>query len=158
VTDLPPELLRKGRFDEIFFVDLPGKRTRKQIFAVHVKKRGHALHANHLNELADLTDGFSGAEIEACVSEGLYNWANQGLTTQSLPPFGPAHIIEAIKATRPLSVLMSEKINELRAWAATRTRPAAGDESEDEDSPQSPGTPTTPSMGSPRRPLPERKP
>jgi len=158
VTDLPPELLRKGRFDEIFFVDLPEKRTRKQIFGVHVNKRGHSLHANHLNELAELTEGFSGAEIEACVSEGLYNWANEGLTTQSLPPFGPAHIIEAIKVTRPLSALMSEKIDALRAWAATRTRPAAGDESEGEDAPQSPQAPSSVSMGSPRRPLPERKP
>lgn len=158
VTDLPPELLRKGRFDEIFFVDLPDKRTRKQIFAVHVNKRGHTLHADHLGELADLTEGFSGAEIEACVSEGLYNWANQGLMTQSLPPFGPAHIIEAIKATRPLSVLMSEKINELRAWAATRTRPAAGDESEEEHASQSPEPPLSTSIGSPRRPLPESKP
>jgi hypothetical protein len=158
VSDLPPELLRKGRFDEIFFVDLPDRNTRSKIFGIHIAKRGHSIPHAQLAILADQTEGFSGAEIEACVSEGLYNWANEGMTTQSLLPFGPAHITEAIKATRPLSVLMSEKINELRAWAATRTRPAAGDESEGEDAPQSPVTPSSTSMGSPRRPLPERKP
>ena len=149
VTDLPPELLRKGRFDEIFFVDLPDERTRKKIFAIHINKRGHSIRTEQLEGLAELTEGFSGAEIESCVSEGLYNWANEGMQSQSLPPFGPEHILEAIKVTRPLSVLMSEKINDLRNWAATRTRPAAGEESEGENS-----NADSPSTGSARRPLP----
>lgn len=153
VTDLPPELLRKGRFDEIFFVDLPDKTTRKKIFAIHISKRGHTIGSDQLERLAELTEGFSGAEIESCVSEGLYNWANEGMESQSLPPFGPEHILAAIKVTRPLSVLMSEKINDLRSWASTRARPAAGGESEGEDLHQD-----YPSMGAPRRPLPGKQP
>ena len=153
VTELPPELLRKGRFDEIFFVDLPDKRIRAKIFYIHVAKRGHSLPSEDYVRLAELTDGFSGAEIESCVGEGLYNWANEGVTKQSLIQFESAHIIEAIKSTRPLSVLMSEKLSALRDWASTRTRPAAGDESEDSDVSASNAS-TRPF----RRPLPQRKP
>ena len=149
VTELPPELLRKGRFDEIFFVDLPDERTRAKIFSIHITKRGYSMRPEQLDELAELTEGFSGAEIESCVSEGLYNWAHEGMASQSLRPFGPEHIIAAIKVARVLSVLMSEKIAALRSWAATRARPAAGGESEGENS-----NADSPSTGSARRPLP----
>ena len=153
VTDLPPELLRKGRFDEIFFVDLPDKRTRAKIFTIHISKRGHSLPSEDAARLAEMTDGFSGAEIEACVSEGLYNWANEGVSKQSLTEFEARHIIEAIKATRPLSILMSEKLAALRDWASTRTRPAAGDESDGDYETASNGL-----SGQFKRPLPQRKP
>jgi hypothetical protein len=149
VTELPPELLRKGRFDEIFFVDLPDERTRAKIFSIHITKRGYSMRPEQLDELAQLTEGFSGAEIESCVSEGLYNWAHEGMASQSLRPFGPEHIIAAIKVARVLSVLMSEKIAALRSWAATRARPAAGEESEGENS-----NADSPSTGSARRPFP----
>jgi AAA+ superfamily predicted ATPase len=128
VTDLPPELLRKGRFDEIFFVDLPDQAARAKIYDIHTRKRGHPLTSVVLQELAAATYGFSGAEIESSVSEALYNWAyerEQGLTDVK---FETRHILQAIKETRPLSVLMSEKIKELREWSRTRARPAAAPE------------------------------
>jgi len=126
VLNLPPELLRKGRFDEIFFVDLPDEATRASIFDIHCRRRGHNLNQADLIQLAAGTDGFSGAEIESCVSEGLYNWAEEGMKGNSFGKFGPSHIQTAIDETRPLSVLMGESIHALRKWAADRARPAAG--------------------------------
>ena len=126
VLNLPPELLRKGRFDEIFFVDLPDEETRANIFDIHCRRRGHNLNQTDLKALAEVTDGFSGAEIESCVSEGLYNWAEEGMKNSSFGKFGPSHIQTAIKETRPLSVLMGESIQSLRAWATDRARPASG--------------------------------
>ena len=126
VLNLPPELLRKGRFDEIFFVDLPDEETRANIFDIHCRRRGHNLNQTDLKSLAEVTDGFSGAEIESCVSEGLYNWAEEGMKNSSFGKFGPSHIQTAIKETRPLSVLMGESIQSLRAWAKDRARPASG--------------------------------
>ena len=126
VLNLPPELLRKGRFDEIFFVDLPDEATRANIFDIHCRRRGHNLNQTDLTALAEATDGFSGAEIESCVSEGLYNWAEEGMKGNSFGKFGPSHIQTAIKETRPLSVLMGESIHALRKWAADRARPASG--------------------------------
>jgi len=125
VLNLPPELLRKGRFDEIFFVDLPNAETRANIFDIHCRRRSHNLSQSELIQLADATDGFSGAEIESCVSEGLYNWAEESMKRNSFGKFGPAHIQAAIKETRPLSVLMGESIQSLRAWAKHRARPAS---------------------------------
>ena len=126
VLNLPPELLRKGRFDEIFFVDLPDETTRAQIFDIHARRRGHSLSQTELNQLAKATDGFSGAEIESCVSEGLYNWAEEGMNSNTFGKFGAQHIQTAIRDSRPLSVLMGESIHALRKWAADRARPAAG--------------------------------
>ncbi len=126
VLNLPPELLRKGRFDEIFFVDLPDEATRAQIFDIHARRRGHSLSQTELTQLAKATDGFSGAEIESCVSEGLYNWAEEGMNSNTFGKFGAQHIQTAIKDSRPLSVLMGESIHALRKWAADRARPAAG--------------------------------
>ena len=126
VLNLPPELLRKGRFDEIFFIDLPDEATRSNIFDIHCRRRGHNLNQVDLNQLATATDGFSGAEIESCVSEGLYNWAEEGIKGNSFGKFGASHIQAAIGDARPLSVLMGESIHALRKWAADRARPAAG--------------------------------
>ena len=128
VTDLPPELLRKGRFDEIFFVDLPGHAAREKIFDIHTRKRGQPLQSGEIRELAEASHGFSGAEIESSVSEALYNWAYEREQVDGQVTFALRHIQQAIRDTRPLSVLMAEKIEELREWARTRARPAAAAE------------------------------
>ncbi len=124
VNELPPELLRKGRFDEIFFVDLPDQAARVKIFDIHARKRNQPLQPEALQELATATHGFSGAEIESAVSESLYNWAYEREQGKTNATFELRHIQEAIREIRPLSVLMAEKIEELREWARTRARPA----------------------------------
>jgi SpoVK/Ycf46/Vps4 family AAA+-type ATPase len=118
ISRLPPELLRKGRFDEIFFVDLPDAPVRKDIFAVHLTRRSRAPAGFDLDALANATDGFSGAEIEQVVISALYTAFSEGadLDTDLL--------LREIEGTRPLSVTMGEKITELRAWAKDRAVPA----------------------------------
>jgi len=125
VASLPPELLRKGRFDEIFFIDLPAAAERKQIFSIHLSKRKRDPEQFDLEALAAATPGFSGAEIEAAVVEALYDAfdSNTDLTTES--------ILTAIHHTVPLSVTMQERIEDLRIWAATRARAASSDKPED---------------------------
>lgn len=120
VTALPPELLRKGRFDEIFFIDLPSLEERVQIFNIHLRKRKRKPEDFDLPKLAEATPGFSGAEIEACVVDALYNaFDDDGkeLTTQAI--VGAAH------HTVPLSMTMRERIEDLRDWASTRARLAS---------------------------------
>ncbi len=119
VTSLPPEMLRKGRFDEIFFVDLPDREERVQIFAIHLRKRNRAIESFDLEALAQKTHGFSGAEIEQVVVGALYMAfdADRELEQKDLE--------QEAKNVVPLSVMMSEEINELREWAALRTRPAS---------------------------------
>ncbi|MBI3944460.1 MAG: AAA family ATPase [Armatimonadetes bacterium] len=116
VTQLPPELVRKGRFDEVFFVDLPDRDERRQILAIHVRKRGRRPADFDLERLADLSDGFSGAELEQAVIAGLYEAfdADRPLTT--------ADITTALRETVPLSQMMPEQITALRRWAQTRAR------------------------------------
>lgn len=118
ITSLPPELMRKGRFDEIFFVDVPGTASRKQILEVHLGRRKRNPRNFALDELVALTAGFSGAELEQLVIAGLYNafGANEELADK--------HLRDAVAATRPLSVVMREKIAALRAWANDRCVPA----------------------------------
>lgn len=117
IDDLPPELIRKGRLDEIFFVDLPQADIRKRIFSIHLEKRRLSLTGIDLDALALASEGFSGAEIEQVVVSTLYTVHPEStvMTTQ--------HLLDELQATRPLSVVMSEKINKLRAWAAERTVP-----------------------------------
>lgn len=119
VSLLPPELLRKGRFDEIFFIDLPQLTEREQIFAIHIRKRNRDPNAFDLKRLAKATEGFSGAEIEQVVIGALFTAFDQGrdLTMDDL-----LHEIESVV---PLSVMMREEIDELRTWAQMRTRPAS---------------------------------
>lgn len=119
IEALPPELLRKGRFDEIFFVDLPAADVRRQIFAIHLTHRGRKPDDFELDKLAEAADGFSGAEIEQTVAAALHAAfaAGEELSTR--------HIVEAIQSTAPLSVTMAERIQALRAWA--RERCAAAD-------------------------------
>jgi len=118
VHDLPPELLRKGRFDEIFFVDLPNHAVRAEIFRLHLAKREVDWEGFSLNALAGAADGFSGAEIEQAVVSGLYS-AHAVQT-----PLDETRLLGEIAGTRPLSVLMAEQVNGLREWARTRTVPA----------------------------------
>ena len=115
VSRLPPEFIRKGRFDEVFFVDLPVPQVRESIFDIHLKRRRQQPSGFDLAKLSAATDGFSGAEIEESVVAGLFTAfsANQRLGTDTL--------LAEISNTRPLALTMTEKISELRAWAAERT-------------------------------------
>ena len=118
VNDLPPELLRKGRFDEIFFVDLPDHGARAEIFRIHLAKREVDWEGFSLDALAEAANGFSGAEIEQAVVSALY--AAHAAQT----PVDEARVLEEVRNTRPLSVLMAEQVNALREWARSRTVPA----------------------------------
>ncbi len=119
VANLPPELLRKGRFDELFFVDLPRDDERADIMRVVLRryKREHC--AIDLQAVVDATKGFAGAELDALVAGGLYRafHANRDLTT--------ADCLAEAAATVPLSITMKDKIDAGREWAAGRAQPAA---------------------------------
>lgn len=114
VSRLPPELLRKGRFDELFFVDLPDFEARKLIFQLHMQKRGIADAEINVTELAELSEGFSGAEIEQVVVSSVYSAAAADQLVDQLA------IVNALDQTQPLSVLRAESISALREWAKTR--------------------------------------
>jgi len=114
ISKLPPELMRKGRFDEIFFVDLPEEEARERIFRIHLEKRKRDPQRFDIAQLVERTDGFSGAEIEQAVVSALYTAFSreEDLTTES--------ILEEIELTKPLSVTMAERIASLRDWARDR--------------------------------------
>ncbi|MCP4711892.1 MAG: AAA family ATPase [Planctomycetes bacterium] len=119
IEALPPELLRKGRFDEIFFVDLPKRQTRKEILAIHLRKRRRNPGEFNLETLADASEGFSGAEIEQAIVSALHEAFANGtykLTTEL--------VLNAIQNSPPLSVTMAERIQALRQWAVNRCVPA----------------------------------
>ncbi len=118
ITVLPPEMLRKGRFDEIFFVDLPDAETRAALFALHLKKRGRDIAGFDRQKLAAGCEGYSGAEIEQVIVAGLYTAfaQKQQLTTDIL--------LAEIRSTQPLSVTRAEEIEAIRRWAKTRAAPA----------------------------------
>ncbi len=115
IDSLPPELVRKGRLDEIFFVDLPNEDTRRDIFQIHLEKRELKSEPIDVSALAKASEGFSGSEIEQAVVSALYVSFGKPLTTQIL--------LDEIKQTRPLSVVMAEQIQQLRHWANERTVP-----------------------------------
>ena len=115
IEGLPPELIRKGRLDEIFFVDLPNSDERSQIFKLHLERRSAKLDRFDIPSLVAQSDGFSGAEIEQAVIAALY------LAREEDTCLATAHVSEEIAATRPLSVVMGERIAMLRAWAQDRT-------------------------------------
>jgi len=115
ISTLPPELVRKGRFDEIFFVDLPTPEIRASILAIHLSNRDQPLGRFDISGLANAMEGFSGAEIEQAVVAALY------AAHASRQPLDTSHIQAEIEQTRPLSVVLSEKISVLREWAAGRT-------------------------------------
>ncbi|HWS58198.1 MAG TPA: AAA family ATPase, partial [Actinotalea sp.] len=120
VTDLPPELVRKGRFDEIFFVDLPDDDARRHILQVHAARRGLVLGPAQAAGLAAASAGFSGAELEQAVVSARYAAHDGG------GPVTAEHVLAEIRATSPLSVVLAERIGALRRWADGRTVPAAG--------------------------------
>ncbi|MDX9981980.1 MAG: AAA family ATPase [Lentisphaeria bacterium] len=119
ISRLPPELLRKGRLDELFFVDLPDETEREAIWGIHIRRRGRDENKLDVKAFVKLSDGFTGAEIEQAVSDALFDCFDRGneLDTQSL--------IRAIGHTVPLSVTMGEEIKRLRQWATNRARRAS---------------------------------
>jgi hypothetical protein len=118
ITALPPEMLRKGRFDEIFFVDLPSSGIRTNLFALHLKKRNRDPQTFDLAKLSAASEGFSGAEIEQSIASALYTAfaAKQQLNTEIL--------LAELKSTQPLSVTRAEDVSAIRDWARTRATPA----------------------------------
>jgi len=121
ISDLPPELLRKGRFDEIFFVDLPTKEERANIFKIHLAKYGQNA-ISDFETLANQSKFFNGAEIEESVKEAMFlsyveNPDNQQISVK--------HLEKAIEQVVPLSQTMKTKIDGLREWASTRARLAS---------------------------------
>ncbi|GMV44129.1 MAG: ATPase [Myxococcales bacterium] len=121
IADLPPELLRKGRFDEIFFVDLPSKREREAILRIHLMRRGRDPGGFDLATLADRTEHFAGAELEQVVVSGLYDAFGEDRELDT------ADLLRAASETTPLYDTYEEAIKELRSWAARRARMASGD-------------------------------
>lgn len=115
ISALPPELIRKGRFDEIFFVDLPRGDVRMQILEIHLAAREQSTNAMDLPRIAAASRGFSGAEIEQAVVSALYaaHAQESELATE--------HLLQEIANTKPLSIVMAERISALRQWASTRT-------------------------------------
>ena len=117
ISTLPPELVRKGRFDEIFFVDLPNDDVRTSILAIHLANRKQSLKNFDLERLTAATEGFSGAEIEQAIVSSLY------AAHAHKEPLATDHILAEIEQTRPLSIVMAERIAAMRDWAAGRTVP-----------------------------------
>jgi len=118
IAQLPPELMRKGRFDEIFFLDLPAAKEREAIFVIHLKKRRREPCNFDMARLVAAADGFTGSEIEQAVISGLY------VAFADKAECGTEHILAAIQATQPLAVVMRERVQQLRSWAAGRCVPA----------------------------------
>jgi SpoVK/Ycf46/Vps4 family AAA+-type ATPase len=130
ITRLPAELLRKGRFDEIFFVDLPNRGERGRIFEIHIAKRGRDPKRFDTSALGEAAEGFSGAEIEQAVISALYDafYLGKDLAT--------AHVLKAIHETVPLSRTMNESIANLRAWANGRARFASEPDDQEAGAPR----------------------
>jgi SpoVK/Ycf46/Vps4 family AAA+-type ATPase len=125
VTVLPPELIRKGRFDELFFVDLPSAAERKQVFSIQLTKHKRNPADYDLDQVAEAAKGFSGAEIESAVQTALY----AAFSRDGACPVSPAaskqdlsteDLLSALSSTVPLSVTRAEEIAQLRAWAKDR--------------------------------------
>ena len=114
VMQLPAELIRKGRMDELFFVDLPSAPVREDIFRIHLSSRELAVDRFDLPALAAASDGFSGAEIEQAVVAAVYSAAARQEEAVN------THVLEALTETAPLSVVMAERIENLRSWARER--------------------------------------
>ena len=114
ISALPPELMRKGRFGEVFFIDLPSVDACRQIFSIHLQRRDRDPAGFDLDLLADSSKDLTGSEIEQAIMSGLFHAfaAQRELNTED--------ILQAIGETHPLSLLMAEKIEHLRAWADNR--------------------------------------
>jgi SpoVK/Ycf46/Vps4 family AAA+-type ATPase len=118
IRSLPPELLRKGRLDEIFFVDLPNETERQEVFRIHLERRGRRPDLFDLRELARRSEGFSGAEIEEAIVSGLFEAFSRDAELDQ------ATLLTCLGETVPLSKTMNEELNRLRTWAHGRARPA----------------------------------
>jgi len=119
VTVLPPELIRKGRFDELFFVDLPNQAERRQIFSIQLSKRKRNPADFDLDKVSAASRGYSGAEIDAAVQGGLY------AAYSEKKPLSTESLIAALAQTVPLSTTRAEEITALRDWARIRAVPAS---------------------------------
>src|SRR5256885_10326528 len=122
VDELPPEMMRKGRFDEIFFVDLPTLPERREIGAIHVKRRGRDPAQFDLDLIAEKGEGMTGAEIEQAIVSALFDEYDRAGKSGVLTTEGVLH---SLQETVPLSRTMKEKIAALRNWCKTRARPAS---------------------------------
>jgi SpoVK/Ycf46/Vps4 family AAA+-type ATPase len=118
IEALPPELLRKGRFDEIFFVDLPEADAREQIFRIHLSKRKRDPAKFEMSALVSASAGYSGAEIEQAIMAAMHEAFSGGVEVTT------RHVLDVLKASPPLSVTMAERVAELREWAKGRCVPA----------------------------------
>lgn len=135
--NLPPELWRKGRYDEVFFVDLPSVEEREEIFRIHLEKRGQDVTRLNLRELAENSQGYTGAEIEQAVKDAIvatFNMFQEGKSDEEMENIindlssldvQQSTLLQAIRNITPLSVLKKEEIEELRAWSYRRARPAS---------------------------------
>jgi len=119
IDALPPELLRKGRFDEIFFIDLPSAAERREIFRIHLARRQRDPAAFDLDALSTAAEGYSGSEIEQAVIAGLYYAFGENTELRQ------GHVMKAVQEAFPLSATMGEEISRLREWSKNRTRPAS---------------------------------
>lgn len=126
VSQLPPELLRKGRFDEIFFVDLPSKEERKEIFKIHLEKRNRDSKGFNIEKLAEKSIGFSGSEIEEIIISSLYDAFDDGKELDQ------SYIEKTIENMVPLSQTMEDQIRGTREWAKIRAKKASSIEWENE--------------------------
>jgi ATP-dependent 26S proteasome regulatory subunit len=121
VRNLPPELLRKGRFDEIFWVDLPNIHEREAIFEIHLRRRGREPSKFDCWALAEATEKFSGAEIEQAIVDALFAAFSKERDLRTMD------LLKAVRDTVPLAVTMDQQIKALKEWARNRTRPATYD-------------------------------
>jgi SpoVK/Ycf46/Vps4 family AAA+-type ATPase len=124
VTVLPPELIRKGRFDELFFVDLPTQAERKQIFSIQLAKRKRSPADFDLESLAEAARGYSGAEIDAAIQGALY------MSYSEKKPLNTQSLVNALAQSVPLSTTRAEEIQALREWARTRAVSASAQNTE----------------------------
>jgi len=120
VTQLPPEFLRKGRFDEIFFCDLPTKKERTEIWKIQIKKYGRSASKYKITDLVAATKGFTGAEIEQLFIESMYvAFGRDGKEPKT------ADLLGAIMTTVPLSQMMADQVKAIQDWASNRARPSS---------------------------------
>jgi len=122
VRALPPELLRKGRFDEIFFVDLPTQEERAEILKIHLRKKGRSIASLDMGKLIEAMPDFSGSEVEQVVVSALYEAFDLDPHVREL---STDQLLHGAKEIVPLAVTMQEKIADMREWAKTRARPAS---------------------------------
>ena len=125
IYQLPPELLRKGRFDEIFFVDLPSQKEKENIFSIHLQKNRQNVSSFALDILAQKGEGFNGAEFDECVKEAMFTAYVESQESNIAPKLQMIHILDAIKNTVPLSKTMEKQITDLRKFAVSRAKNAS---------------------------------